>query len=527
MSKAKPKILKFNPKSDRITGRDFSYFHVGGMQYPSDIFYARLANEIYPIINDAFKSNSALTPDISKRTALNIACYLEDLVAGNGIWAAFTSLHEKKYGRKLPFYDENEIPDIVTPYSDDMPSLQAVQFLLWYSINGAKPDIVFNPCNQTIAMLAMTLTLKLTEAFEEAPETPARPAIMPESELGIPVFYQIRNLCLWLCERCYLTRVPDLETLTEDFADFLDQAFGVFDNSQSQINYGISSFVPFNALIGPLGITPQEWLAEIVELYHEDEEEEYIPMLRQLRSLPYSFYSYKEVNGDNAVIISKDGEEMLLSAMTMPGEKFAPDIKKGCCSMMSLVYFDGSWVMNSLCLQPLPGKLFKEAQEEHNLVKKQNADSYKSIMKALKNKRIGVCKNYDEYLSFFDGADDCKSKIPAKDYKALNDVDNLLYFVNDNSEVTLLPNYGDCVKIRGNKYYNKVEAHAMALSLILNHDLGTPDFRRYIIENNLIPDAALSSSISKEAGRRLFQKNIRFLSDYYNRRNTLQFLQEK
>jgi len=525
MSKAKPKILKFNPNSNRITGRDFSYFHVGGMQFPSDIFYARLANEIYPIINDVFKNHRALTPEISKRTALNLVCYLEDLVAGNGIWEAFTSLHEKKYGQKLPFYGENELPDIV-PYSDDLPSLHAVQFLLWYSINGSDPDTVFNPCNPAITMLAMTLTLKLTEAFEEAPESPARPAILPESELGIPIFYQIRNLCLWLCKRCYLTRVPDIETMTEDFADFLNQTFGNFNNSQSQINYGIESFVPFNALIGPLGITPQEWLAEIVELYHEDGEEEYIPMLQQLRSLPYSFYSYKKVNGSNAVIINKDGDEMSLSAMTMPGEKFAPDIKKGCCSMMSLVYFDGSWVMNSLCLQPLPDKLFKNVQEEHNRMSKQNADSYKRIMKALKNKRIGVCKNYDEYISLFNKADDWKSKIQAKDYKALNDVDNLLYFVNDNSDITLLPNFGDCVKIRGNKYYNKNAANDRALCLVLDSNIGTPDFRRYIIENNLIPDAALSSAISKEAGRRLFQKNIRFLHDYYNR-NTLQFLQEK
>lgn len=525
MSKAKPKILKFNPKINKITGRDFSYFHVGGMQFPSDMFYARFANEIYPIINDVFKNHNALTPEISKRTALNLACYLEDLVAGNGIWAAFTSLHEKKYGLKLPFYNEDKLLKQV-PYSDDIPSLQAVQFLLWYSINGTDPNAVFNPCNPAIAMLAMDLTSKLIEAFEKAPETPARPAIMPESELGIPVFYQIRNLCLWLCERCYLTRVHDLETLTEDFADFLEQTFRGFDDSQSRINYGISSFVPFNALIGPLGITPQEWLAEIVELYHEEEEEEYIPMLRQLRSLPYSFYSYKKVSGDNAVIVSKDGEEMSLSAMTMPGEKFAPGIKKGCCSMMSLVYFDGSWVMNSLCLQPLPDKLFKEVQEEHKRMSKQRADSYTGIMKVLKNKRIGVCKNYDEYMSFFNKADDCKSNISAKDYNALNDVDNLLYFVNDNSDVSLLPNFGDCVKIRGNKYYSKEAANDKAICLIFDHSISSPDFRRYIIENNLIPDAALSSVISTKAGCQLFQRNMRFLNDYTNR-NTLPFLQER
>lgn len=47
--------------------------------------------------------------------------------------------------------------------------------------------------------------------------------------------------------------------------------------------------------------------------------------------------------------------------------------------------------------------------------------------------------------------------------------------------------------------------------------------REYIIKNKLIPDAALSSVISVEAGRELFQKNIRFFNDYSDR-DTLPFV---
>ena len=58
-------------------------------------------------------------------------------------------------------------------------------------------------------MLAMALMPDLAKAYEDAPDTPARPMLMPEEEIGEPLFYQVRSLCAWLCDRCYLTHIND------------------------------------------------------------------------------------------------------------------------------------------------------------------------------------------------------------------------------------------------------------------------------------------------------------------------------
>ncbi|MDE6205958.1 MAG: DUF3843 family protein, partial [Duncaniella sp.] len=79
------------------------------------------------------------------------------------------------------------------------------------------------------------------------------------------------------------------------------------------------------------------------------------------------------------------------------------------------------------------------------------------------------------------------------------------------------------IKLRGNKFYDKAEATADGISLICNQSMTTPEMRQYMIDNNILADAAMNSVISEAAGRQLFQENIRFFNDYYSR-DTLKYL---
>lgn len=522
MSKKQPKLLKYKPKKSIISIQDFRDTHIYGAGAKSDPFYTKLANDLYVKINDVFKTQQSLTEDHSKRAALSLAAYLEDLVSGSGIWAAFTSLHKKKYGKKLPFYEENDLFSSA-PYDDEVPSLAAVRFILWYVANDATmPDIILNPQNPGIGLLAVELEEMLLNAYEEAPESPARLGILPESVMFKSAFFQIRDLCEWLCTRCYLTRAWDTEKLTSGLRTFMEQLFKIDKNDEftDKANYGVESYLPFNALIGPLAITPQEWLAEIMELYPADDEEKYIPIVRDLISRPYQFYQYKELHKENAIIVNQEGEEMQLSAYTMSGECFPELIKTGSTAFMSVVYYDGRWVINSVGLQPLPDEIFEKAQAEYNEKKHKETDSYDILTKKLK-KRMGVCGSYDEYMSLINKDDSWKEKIPEKEYKDLTSADNIIFFLNTNGTVSLLPDYGDCVKVRGNKYYDKESAEENAISLIFNHDLGTQEFRQYIVDKKLIPDAMLNSFVSEKAGKKLFQDNIRFFNDYSNRNTVI------
>ena len=144
MSKSK----KIKPKvaPSKITRLEFCATHFNAEQFPSDMFYVGLANRIYPTIQKVFSAQPGFTTEVSKRMSIILACYVEDLVSGSGVWAAFTSLYKKKYGNSFPFYNIREQSSIFL-YNDEFPSFHAVLFLLWYVANGVNPETVLNPNN--------------------------------------------------------------------------------------------------------------------------------------------------------------------------------------------------------------------------------------------------------------------------------------------------------------------------------------------------------------------------------------------
>lgn len=515
---AKSKKIKTTAASDRITRLDFCATHFNAAPLPSDMFYVGLANKIYPIVHKVFSAQPGFTPGVSKRMAIVLACYVEDLVAGSGVWAAFTSLHKKKYGKSLPFYNIREQSSFF-PYNEEVPSFHAVLFLLWYVANDVNPDTVLNPANPALRMLSMTLLPDLTKAYDDAPETPARPVLLPEEEIGIPLFYQIRNLCSWLCEGCYLTRIRDMKKVTEEFENFIKRMFlSVGSEDKGVEAYALESFVPMNALIGPLAAPAYEWLAEIVDLYHEPEEESFIPVLQAVKSRPYAYYRYETVGERELILKDVKGETFTLSASTMPGERFSPDIVPGKSALLSLVFVDGVWLMNGLGLHELPEEVYADCRKEYLAKTRNSKETYKYLMNALQKQRIGVCGSYEEYMKLVYG--DNVPKSADSDSLLIADIreaQNLLYFLNTDGTVSMLPGWATFVKIEDNPYYDENVASNQGLSLIFDHSLSTPEMREYIIKKKLIPDAALSSVISPEAGRKLFQQNIRFFNDYAGR----------
>ena len=154
-----------------------------------------------------------------------------------------------------------------------------------------------------------------------------------------------------------------------------------------------------SAHIGPLAIPAYEWLAEIVDLYHEEEEEQYLPLLREIKSLPYQYYKYKKVDTQTAILVSLEGQEMSMSATTLPGEKFSSEVKEGMSALMSLVWFDGAWVMNSIGLQALPEEAYDTALKNYREKQDNDNNTYHYLMKNLKNKRLGVYADYKEYMA--------------------------------------------------------------------------------------------------------------------------------
>ena len=499
-------------KRSLITISEFRSRHYRNSAFNTDMYYIGVANRLYPFLTKMIgKDDKRFEDSVVRELTLNLVCYLEDLVSQAGVWEAFVSLHLKKYGREMPFYDTDD-----EFYSREFPCIQAVRFIVWMTLNANSSDTFLNPDNPFMHMMSLGVLPMLIEAYDNAPDTPSRPALVPEEKMGVPLFYQIRNMCHWLCTGCYLTRIHDTELISE-LLNPLSEKF--FNGDSGKDDYLKEAYISFNAKIGPLALCAQEWLAEIVNIYHEEEEKEFIPLLRELTSLPYSIYSYKELRKEGAVLLALDGSEMELSAFTMPDCRMPAELSENESALMSLVYFGGKWMMNGIAAQGLPRDLYANARR--TLIK--NIDNRKQTFKSLlgfMKKRIGVCAGYEAYLDMFPGIDRKRFMNVPDDIRT---ADNLLYFLNDDSVVTLLPEWGRCVKIRGNKFYDKKESEDDGICLILDHDLTTPEMRECLIDKNLVPDAALNSMDSVKAGKKLFQDNIRFLNDYTDRDTILVF----
>lgn len=95
MSKSKKVKTKIAPHN-KISRLEFCATHFDGEQFPSYMFYVGVANKIYPTIQKVFSAQPDFTNDVSRRMAIILACYVEDLVAGSGVWAAFTSYCTRK-----------------------------------------------------------------------------------------------------------------------------------------------------------------------------------------------------------------------------------------------------------------------------------------------------------------------------------------------------------------------------------------------------------------------------------------------
>lgn len=508
----------FKPGGDNITRMDFASFHYHNEPYDSDAYYVKLANSFYKIIRRTTGENDNIPSSLCKRAALVLAAHVEDFVADNKIWSSFISLYRKKYGRECPFYITDEDP---TWDQEELPSLSSIRFLLWYVLNDANPDTLVNPSNEGILLMATEIGLEIMKNLDKAPETPMRPQILPESECGVPVLFQIRNLCQWLIQSCYLTRVWDIDELYEDCAEMLDNLLSNGgDLPEEALSYGIFSYLSYNIKIGPIAITPYEWLSEIIGICPEPEEKKYVRILREFESLPYGFYYFEKVNKKSAAIRTLKGEEMSLSAYSMSGEVMPPTLKNGMTMVASLIRYNGKWMINGQSLLGLPAKLYEEAKKESEKRETQNRMQYDFNLSHL-GSRIGVVGSYEEYLSHFPEIKNVPKHIDDNvDMEDITSAENLIYFINDNGAVSLVPDLAAGLKIKGNKFYDKKKASQAGFVLVMNEDMMDEEGRNYLIDHKLVPDAAMKSIVSPKEGHRLFQENMKFLVDYKNR-NTL------
>lgn len=131
-----------------------------------DMWYVNFANSLLSILE-----RMDFYTTLSKREQLNLPLYLtwylEDCVNDKGCWNRFIALHQKYYGRYLPFYELSD------NYMADEVNLEDIYYLLWtvesaLTTDNEEPGDPFAPW---ILESAPVLYERIGKAFEEAPIT--------------------------------------------------------------------------------------------------------------------------------------------------------------------------------------------------------------------------------------------------------------------------------------------------------------------------------------------------------------------
>ncbi len=490
-----------------LTRLEFSNTHYMGLQLPTDMFYVSVANKMIPVIRKSLKEDSRVTDSVAKQIALRLACYLEDLVAGTGVWAAFVRLCKEKYGCSVPFYSVNP-----GDFPEEEPTEGAISYLLWSELNLLNPQTVLVPLTQRILDLARILFPLMISAYETAPYTEM--VVKVYEDQPMPVIYQIRNMCYWLISGSYLTGLHDPVRIMDAAGRFFSTSMAPKDGYApdfSKIRYAVDSYLPFNVKIGPLGLLPQQWLAEMMVCRGVEEDSNYIEIVKELRSIPYSFYLVKEVSPEKAVVDSLDGKELTLSPLTMPDGVFPEYVAADTVSYVSLVYFDKTWIINGVAVNSLKREVFENARKEWDGVSEDAKKKFDELVEKNNGSRIGVCSSIDEYQKIF-GIDDDQLTDYQKRMKAeLKNSKNIIYFINSGFHVEIIPDLGDCISIPGNEFYSS--RGSKELVMIFDKNIASEAFRDYIVMNNLIPAARLKTSNSDVDGHELLQKNLPFFID--------------
>lgn len=133
--------------------------------FPTDQWYLRFANELYPVV----KQSPLFVDTIEYRdAALSLSMYLQDVISQNGGWKEFSDLYHEKFGTYMPFYE------ITEDYVPDEINRQDIAFVLWtlkshYVIFTEDSYTLQDPYDENLLALSRQVYEMMDAVFEDAP----------------------------------------------------------------------------------------------------------------------------------------------------------------------------------------------------------------------------------------------------------------------------------------------------------------------------------------------------------------------
>ncbi|MFR9640921.1 MAG: DUF3843 family protein [Rikenellaceae bacterium] len=490
--------------SKKIFPKEWKETHPYKNSDPSDSYYTKIANRVLVAL-ESTQFDEVLDKDKTRRVALALTSWFEDVMSDLGIWRAFTAECKRRYGSYLPFYDTSE-----DSYFPDEINLADVQFLLWHYVQQDRMGrALINPENIGLEMAAEVVYSLFDREYEEAPVNQTLQNLFANLDVSTKSFYPLRSVMEWFCYGCYLN-IYNEEKLYDITMDFFEEQ----DMDKRDARY--FNMMTYNIRVDHLlsarnilALTSYQWLAMIVK---DSAKKELLSEVSYKRFVGI----YVDSADDEYVYareIGSNGEPLKITI-----ESFDPKnikIYLGKCALVSLLSFGGVWWISGAMMEYDAAKLEETAakkEKDDEMIKAAND----IFVKKTKGKRVLFFKNTNEYEKFarktlgFQG--DKANFFPAE-------VEGSDLFVCANPKGGIYTQFDicSCFKHTDNPMYNRKDAKEYAHVVLL--DTEVPYYvATLMIDEGLLADAQMVSQQGEEHGHKLMQDNIYFLNDYFRGR---------
>ena len=461
-------------------------------QVKTDFYYLGLCNKVKDAL--VFVDNKSGDLGLYDEEIDTISCmlvsYFEDIISQTNIWATFVKLHDKMYGKKLPFYD-------VPEYFDDEINETDVKFLLWYSIHILTDEIEDDPFNEFVIAAASKVMKIFDEVYEYAPENEdlKKEYFIDDSETDFYVFREFAGRIVFNSYLFFPDTANELNSLIEDL---LEEGFESENHAMTLMNSTRDTYL-LTLHTKLLSLKANEWAAHLLDEDH--------PMFKNLMDMGDKFTGYfinKSEDDENIVLEHiASGREFKVTKKSIDHLEMFKE--KGIVVLIGLAKWMGEWWFSGMFGAFNVAESLKIIKEEKNNMsssktlpwteeQKRKAKDFtqkqeEAFLKFNKGSRLVFMPKYElnDYIYFFTkyfnklqgGKDESpKSKINI----GKDDVEEtVVMFFNPKSgiEIAFMPN---AFPSKENKTFDEYESDEDTYALMYSSDIST-ELSNYCIDN--------------------------------------------
>ncbi|HRM56953.1 MAG TPA: DUF3843 family protein [Prevotella sp.] len=469
-----------------------------------DQYYTQLANKIYQEQEETCFNELFDDEEDAKHLALCIAAYFEDVISGIGIWRAFTTECQKRYGVFVPFYTEY---DKGTYYQDEI-NMSDIMFLLWHHFQQSIYKKEALPPLFGGIMLTATRVYKILETeYETAPENERLYEYLCTSETDENHFYDYRNILEWFHFSCYFN-VGNKKRFEEEI-----NKKAILDEQANIMLYSTRIESLMNSRYNLLALSSAEWLAKISEQH---------PAHKLWTDIDYRGSVFFTVTKeDEQFIYVKDlfqDDTLKVNKNSIQLDDFGEFLNGNSVMVTNMFKFGNAWWQNGALLSYPLDKKMKEVidKEKDEKLHKQMLLDYELVKKSGYAHKLAFLKDDNELLALYKKAGYKIAKgftSPQPNAKAII-LSGSPYTGNQ-----LTYELAHCICDKDNPFYDSIKAEKDAFDIISGCGNAFPyETVCHLIDHHMIPDAnVFGKSFPKDEGIRITQENLQFLADYHLR----------